>query len=94
MYYSGDGPVWYRGWALEDENKVCRDVDDVLERIGVRRLIMGHTPTFTVSHTLLNLIDIGSSDDDRTSSQDVMVKSSSSTQVGSFFQSIRGTHNS
>jgi hypothetical protein len=52
MYYSGDGPVWYRGWALEDENKVCRDVDGVLERIGVRRLIMGHTPTFTVSYPL------------------------------------------
>jgi hypothetical protein len=47
--YSTDGPVWYRGWALEDEEKACAHVDDVLYRTGTRRLIMGHTPTFTVS---------------------------------------------
>ena len=47
--YSTDGPLWYRGWALEDEAKACAQVDDVLFRTGTRRLIMGHTPTFTVS---------------------------------------------
>jgi hypothetical protein len=46
--YSGDGPLWYRGWALEDEAKACAKVDDVLDRTGTKRLIMGHTPTFTV----------------------------------------------
>lgn len=45
--YSGDGPLWYRGWALEDEAAACSKVDDVLQRTGTRRLIMGHTPTFT-----------------------------------------------
>ncbi|KAH8994987.1 Metallo-dependent phosphatase-like protein [Lactarius akahatsu] len=41
-----DGPLWYRGWALDDEAKVCRAVDPVLEKTGTRRMIMGHTPNF------------------------------------------------
>ncbi|EJU05007.1 Metallo-dependent phosphatase [Dacryopinax primogenitus] len=45
--YGGDGPLWYRGWALGTEREVCGHVDDVLHKLGVRRLIMGHTPTFT-----------------------------------------------
>ena len=46
--YGSDGPLWYRGWAMnEDEDEVCKEADDVLKRTGVRRLIMGHTPTFT-----------------------------------------------
>ncbi|KAH8117886.1 Metallo-dependent phosphatase [Phellopilus nigrolimitatus] len=44
--YDNDGPLWYRGWAMRSENEVCAEVDEVLERIGVRRLIMGHTPDF------------------------------------------------
>lgn len=53
--YDGEGPVWYRGWALESDAVVCAAVDDVLRRTGVRRLIMGHTPDFKVglpSHKL------------------------------------------
>ena len=44
--YGSNGPLWYRGWALEDEGKVCKEIDAVLEKTGTRRLIMGHTPTF------------------------------------------------
>ncbi|KAI0078752.1 Metallo-dependent phosphatase [Panus rudis PR-1116 ss-1] len=44
--YAGDGPLWYRGWALEPEEKVCAQVDDVLNRTGTRRMVMGHTPNF------------------------------------------------
>ncbi|KAI0367776.1 Metallo-dependent phosphatase [Pilatotrama ljubarskyi] len=44
--YSSDGPLWYRGWALEPEEKVCKEVDDVLRRTGTRRMVMGHTPDF------------------------------------------------
>ncbi|THH05860.1 hypothetical protein EW145_g4488 [Phellinidium pouzarii] len=44
--YMDDGPLWYRGWALRPEAEVCGEVDEVLERTGVRRLIMGHTPDF------------------------------------------------
>ena len=43
-----DGPLWYRGWALNDEAKVCNAVDLVLEKTGTRRMIMGHTPNFEV----------------------------------------------
>jgi hypothetical protein len=46
--YGNDGPLWYRGWALESDNEVCSSVDDVLEKTGVRRMIMGHTPDFQV----------------------------------------------
>ncbi|KAH9928266.1 uncharacterized protein B0H18DRAFT_1000539 [Fomitopsis serialis] len=44
--YGGDGPLWYRGWALDSEHKVCSLVDDVLRRTGTRRMVMGHTPDF------------------------------------------------
>jgi len=44
--YGGDGPLWYRGWALDPEEKVCAEVDAVLERTGTRRMVMGHTPDF------------------------------------------------
>ncbi|KAI0783648.1 Metallo-dependent phosphatase [Abortiporus biennis] len=44
--YGSDGPLWYRGWALEPEEKVCAIVDDVLQMTGTRRMVMGHTPDF------------------------------------------------
>lgn len=47
--YGADGPVWYRGWAMEPDSYVCAAVEGVLAKTGVRRLIMGHTPNFEVS---------------------------------------------
>ncbi|KAM6490534.1 Metallo-dependent phosphatase-like protein [Amanita muscaria] len=44
--YSSNGPLWYRGWAIATEDKVCRSVDEVLKKTGTRRMIMGHTPHF------------------------------------------------
>ncbi|KAG8705647.1 hypothetical protein FRC09_002830 [Ceratobasidium sp. 395] len=44
--YGDDGPVWYRGWALEPESFACPAVEGVLAKTGVRRMIMGHTPNF------------------------------------------------
>ncbi|KAJ3554493.1 hypothetical protein NM688_g3082 [Phlebia brevispora] len=44
--YGTDGPLWYRGWALDSEERVCKAVDDVLRRTGTRRMVMGHTPDF------------------------------------------------
>ncbi|KAJ3758991.1 Metallo-dependent phosphatase-like protein [Lentinula raphanica] len=44
--YDANGPLWYRGWALEPEEKVCVDVEKVLNVTGTRRMIMGHTPDF------------------------------------------------
>lgn len=50
--YGGDGPLWYRGWALDQDEGVkgglCDRANDVMEKIGVRRLIVGHTPDFEV----------------------------------------------
>lgn len=39
-----DGPFWYRGYAEESEDKICKDAQEVLDRIGCRR--MG-APLFT-----------------------------------------------
>ncbi|KIY51729.1 Metallo-dependent phosphatase [Fistulina hepatica ATCC 64428] len=50
--YSGDGPLWYRGWALNDD--VCEVVDEVLNQTGTRRMIMGHTPDF---HNIVSRCD-------------------------------------
>ncbi|KAH7913548.1 Metallo-dependent phosphatase-like protein [Hygrophoropsis aurantiaca] len=44
--YSGDGPLWYRGWAEEEETTICPQVDEVLKKTGTRRMVMGHTPDF------------------------------------------------
>jgi hypothetical protein len=38
--------MWNRDWALESEDEICERVDKVLERLKVRRLVMGHTPQF------------------------------------------------
>ncbi|KAG6899961.1 hypothetical protein C0993_004862 [Termitomyces sp. T159_Od127] len=46
--YDSNGPVWYRGWALDPDEKVCADVEPVLAKTGTRRMIMGHTPDFRV----------------------------------------------
>lgn len=46
--YGSNGPLWYRGWAKNSEEEVCREVDSVLEKTGTRRMIMGHTPNFEV----------------------------------------------
>ncbi|KAG6331206.1 hypothetical protein ID866_7878, partial [Astraeus odoratus] len=42
--YGSDGPLWYRGWAEGDERRVCAQVDQVLQKTGTRRMVMGHTP--------------------------------------------------
>ncbi|GLB40376.1 putative calcineurin-like phosphoesterase [Lyophyllum shimeji] len=44
--YNANGPLWYRGWAMDPDDKVCADVDQVLAKTGTRRMIMGHTPDF------------------------------------------------
>ncbi|THV07314.1 Metallo-dependent phosphatase [Dendrothele bispora CBS 962.96] len=46
LLYDANGPLWYRGWALDDEEKACKDVDEVLKKTGTRRMVMGHTPNF------------------------------------------------
>ncbi len=40
-----DGPLWYRGLARGDEQELAPHVDAVLANYGVKRIVIGHTPT-------------------------------------------------
>lgn len=64
MIFSPDGPLWYRGLALEPEEKLKRDLEAMLVRLKARYLVVGHTirPKFDVMARFDNrvfLIDTG-----------------------------------
>jgi hypothetical protein len=40
---SDDGPLWYRGLALEPEIVFSAEVDRILERLKARTIVVGHT---------------------------------------------------
>ena len=41
------GPLWYRGYALDDEaDGICAQAEQVLRSVNATRFIMGHTPQF------------------------------------------------
>ncbi|EPQ26934.1 uncharacterized protein PFL1_05568 [Pseudozyma flocculosa PF-1] len=44
--WSESGPLWYRGYATEDEPEACRIAEKATSALGVRHLVMGHTPHF------------------------------------------------
>jgi hypothetical protein len=37
------GPLWFRGYALGADEPAERGLDEVLERFGAKRMVMGHT---------------------------------------------------
>lgn len=39
------GPLWYRGLAQGPEENLAAHVDSLLERHGVKHIVIGHTPT-------------------------------------------------
>jgi hypothetical protein len=40
------GPTWYRGLAQEEETEVyTQTIDNILQRYGAKRIVIGHTPT-------------------------------------------------
>jgi len=40
------GPVWYRGLAQEEETDIfSQTLDNILERYGAKRIVIGHSPT-------------------------------------------------
>ena len=45
MVIDETGPLWYRGLALDDETMLMPHVDQVLQYLGVRRIVVGHTVT-------------------------------------------------
>ena len=41
---SNEGPFWFRGYAKWSERKGRRELPDILEPLGARHLVVGHTP--------------------------------------------------
>ncbi|KAK4704052.1 hypothetical protein P7C70_g2160, partial [Phenoliferia sp. Uapishka_3] len=47
FFWSEKGPMWDRSYALdEDEQEMCKRAEEACEILGVRHLVMGHTPHF------------------------------------------------
>lgn len=44
--YNEEGPLWYRGYAYDDEVVACRNSGEATKSLGVDHLVMGHTPHF------------------------------------------------
>jgi len=40
-----EGPLWYRGLANGSQEQLSSHVDQLLKNYGVRRVVLGHTPT-------------------------------------------------
>jgi hypothetical protein len=38
-----EGPLWFRDYALEDEQRMGPALETVLQRYGAKRMVMGHT---------------------------------------------------
>ena len=62
----GDGPVWTREISTGDEPGACDAALEVTRRLGVRRLVVGHTVTKsgrieTRCDGLIHMIDVGMS---------------------------------
>ncbi len=45
MAMDDEGPLWYRGLATEEESALSAHVGAVLAKHGVKRIVIGHTPT-------------------------------------------------
>lgn len=44
IVYKNEGPLWYRGLALEDEQSLKNEVDQILENLGAKYMVIAHTP--------------------------------------------------
>ncbi|PWN52085.1 Metallo-dependent phosphatase [Violaceomyces palustris] len=44
--WSEDGPLWYRGYAYNDNDAACKEAHEATQSLGVKHLVMGHTPHF------------------------------------------------
>jgi cleavage and polyadenylation specificity factor subunit 3 len=45
-FWSSDGPMWFRGWAAEDEAQACFEAKRTMAKLDVDFLVVGHTPNF------------------------------------------------
>ena len=43
-----EGPLWYRGYAIDPERwgekGMCHELEQTLQVLGVKRMVLGHTP--------------------------------------------------
>ena len=44
-----DGPLWYRGLAIEPEETFAAPLQRILEQVGARAIVVGHTPVTRVT---------------------------------------------
>lgn len=44
-----DGPLWYRGLATEPEEAFAVALDRILEQVGARAIVVGHTPVARIT---------------------------------------------
>lgn len=42
--FGGDGPLWYRGYAQDEESIVCPLLEKALHYLNATRMVVGHTP--------------------------------------------------
>jgi hypothetical protein len=45
MIVSSDGPLWYRGYAQEPEEKLARGLEEMMSRLKVQHIVAAHTIT-------------------------------------------------
>ncbi len=43
VLFGSEGPLWYRGYLLDDEATACPQAKRALKRLGARRMVVGHT---------------------------------------------------
>ncbi|TIA72364.1 hypothetical protein E3P91_02008 [Wallemia ichthyophaga] len=46
LLWKPDGPYWYRGAALDSETKACAIAKEVMQAVGAKRIVQGHTPNY------------------------------------------------
>ena len=44
IVYKSDGPLWYRGIATMDEQIFETEVDEILNNLGAKHMVIAHTP--------------------------------------------------
>ncbi|KAI8819319.1 Metallo-dependent phosphatase-like protein [Fimicolochytrium jonesii] len=62
--FQGDGPLWYRGYANDDEKVVCDTLDTALGMVNATRMVIGHTPQLTGEilsrcNNKVHVVDVG-----------------------------------
>jgi len=44
IVYNSNGPLWYRGLALNNEQNFKSEVDEILHNLGAKHMVIAHTP--------------------------------------------------